>query len=134
MTFNSDSVILNGGSKVYFDVNIPAALLEIDINDAIWQRAIDEFNLKLDKRKSVAGKICGVDVDILRLEAVKDTIDYLRIGAVVLSIVIKDNELSKIEGVKLILKGYLEMVGEEVSNLVIKNIVYDDGGKKVELV
>jgi hypothetical protein len=132
MKFNSQSVTLNGGKRVRIDVFIPAALLDVEIPDHIWQSAIDDFNEKLNARPSVTTKINEVEVDVLKVESVEDS-DLLKIGAVVMMIVVKDEQWPKIADVHFCLTGSLtfDSVSGKVDGMVIKNITYGgDNSKK----
>jgi hypothetical protein len=136
MRFNSKSVALNGGCRVKFDVYIPTALLDVEISDEIWQIAIDDFNKKLDARPTVTTKINEVAVDVLKLESVEDSIDYLKMGAVILLIVAKEEDIPRITDIHFCLTGYLtfQEKSDKVDGMVINNITYGgDDGKKFRI-
>lgn len=132
MKFNSNSVIMDGGCQVKFDVYIPAALLDIEISNDVWQKAINEFNKKLDARSSVTTEINGVKVDILKVELLKEPpLTYVFApDAIILLVVIKEEDISKIADVYLCLTGHLtfDLDSGKVDDMIIKNITY--GNKK----
>jgi hypothetical protein len=136
MTFNSKSVILNGGCRIKFDVYIPSALLDVEISDEIWQIAIDAFNKKLDARSTVTTKINDVAVDVLKLESVDDSKDYLKLGAVILLLVVKEENAPKISDIHFCLTGYLtfQEKSDNIDSMVIENITYGgQDGKKFRI-
>lgn len=132
MKFNSQSVTLKGGCRVKFDVYIPSFILDYEINDSIWQTAIDNFNKELDKRQSVTTKIDGVMVDVLKLESVEDSADWLKMGAVILLVVTQESDLPKIKDIHFCLTGHLTFAEQsgKVDGMVIENITYGGSNSK----
>lgn len=126
MKFNSNSAILNGGCRVHIDVYIPAFLLDYNIDDEIWQEAIDTFNKKLSDRPSVTSTINGVNVDVIKVESVADSSDFLKMGAIILLLVAKEEDVIKIADIHFCLTGYLTFKDRSgiVEKMVIKNITY----------
>lgn len=130
-------VMLNGGHKTKLDVYIPSALLDIDIPDLVWQSAIDEFNKQLNNRSSITTKINDVDIDIIKLESIQDHLDILRLGGIVMSVVVKENDIQTISNIHFILSGSLtfEYGTDKVESMIIKNITWGgDDSKKYKLI
>jgi hypothetical protein len=137
MRFYSDSVIMDGGLNYKVDVYLPAALLDVDISDEVWQKAIDDFNVQLNKRPTVTTTVNGVEIDIIRLDSVKESSNWIKIGAVVLLFVIREKDADKIKDIHFCLKGHLtfDSVSGKVDGMVIKNITYGgDNSKKYQLI
>lgn len=125
MKFTTSSVLLEGGCRVHLDVYIPSFLLDYDISNEVWQQSINDFNEKLNSRESVTTKINGIDVDVLKLESELST-DFLAMGAVILLIVVKEEDVPKISDIHFCLTGVLtfEDKSGKVDNMVINNITY----------
>lgn len=125
MKFTTSSVLLEGGCRVHLDVYIPSFLLDYDISNEVWQQSINDFNEKLNSRESVTIKINGIDVDVLKLESELST-DFLAMGAVILLIVVKEEDIPKISDIHFCLTGVLtlEHKSGKVDNMVINNITY----------
>ena len=126
MTFTTSSVLFDGGCRVKLDVYIPSFLLDYDISDAIWQAAIDDFNKTLDSRPHVTTHVNGVNVDVLKIESVDTSSDFLAMGAVILLIVAREEDIPKIADIHFCLTGYLtfDSVYGKVDGMVLKNITY----------
>jgi hypothetical protein len=126
MVFTSNSVILNGGSRIKIDVYIPSALLDLDIPDVVWQSAIDKFNAKIHDQISVTSEINGVPTDVIKLESVKDSTDWLRIGAVILILIVKEEDAPAISDIHFTLTGHLTFKpkSDTIDEMVINNITY----------
>lgn len=125
MKFDSNSVMLRGGSQLKLDVYIPAALLSIDIPDNIWQSAVDNFNEKLNKRSNVTIEINGIGMDVIKCEVVREV---LEIGAIVLLVVMREDDYGKIADTIFRLNGYLTFSDgtDIVDEMTITNICYDE--------
>jgi hypothetical protein len=125
--FNSKSIIMEQGIQVKTDVYIPGFLMDYEIPDEVWSEAIVEFNKKLNVRTSVTQKINGIDADVLQIAPIEDTIDDLRMGAVVLLLVVRGVDVEKIADIHFCLTGQLIFklgTTTEVEQMIIKNITY----------
>ncbi len=74
MTFNSKSVTLNRGINHRVLVNLPDQLNKYQMDDSVWEDAVQEFNKKLSKRPLVTMHIGDVKVDVLKIGRTMDTI------------------------------------------------------------
>lgn len=130
MKFDSSSLLLHGGIPAKIDVYIPSALMDVEIADDVWKKAIKQFNIELDKRPTTLTKVNDFSVDLLRLELEEDK---LGIGSVVLFFVAKEENIPKIAEIHFRLTGHLTFDKEsgKVDDMVIKNITYggDDSCK-----
>ena len=129
MRFNSKSVLLQGGIQIKMNVYIPAFLLDYTITDEVWQVAIDNFNKLLDTRPSVTLKIDGIIVDVLRVESIKNSASQLKMGAIVLLVVAKEEDVTKLASMHLSLTGSVIFTldtDKEVEEMIIKNITYGE--------
>ncbi len=132
MVFTSNSVILNGGTRMHLDVYISSALLDVDIPDFVWEKAITNFNKVLNKQLSNTKEINAVPVDVIQLESVQDSLDYLRMGAVVLLLIIKEEDIEKIADIHFRLTGFLTLkpksdIVESMTSLMEVKIVENIG-------
>lgn len=135
MKFDSNSVLLNKGIEVKVDVYIPTFLMDYDIPDEVWRKAIAEFNQKLNQRKTVTQKINEIEVDVLKIESVDEDeyhIGNLRMGAVILLLVAHQNDIYKISDIHFCLTGQLTFEGNTniVDGMTIKNITYGGSNSK----
>ena len=132
MKFTTSSVLLDGGCRVKLDVYIPSFLLDYEISDVVWQKAIDDFNKKLDSRSHVTTRVNGINIDVLKVESVETSADFLAMGAVILLIVAKEEDVPKIADIHFCLTGYLTFDGKsgKVDGMVINNITYGGADSK----
>lgn len=67
MKFKSDSVILNNGINLKIPMYVQKEFPIDYVTSEMVDNAIDQFNVELDKRKSVTETIDGIKVDIIRM-------------------------------------------------------------------
>jgi hypothetical protein len=91
-------------------------------------KTIDEFNKKFDARKSITTKINEIEVDVLKVESVKDNMDLLRMGSIVILLVVKKEDADIISPLEFRLKGHLTRSQNSgiVDHLVMESILVAD--------
>jgi hypothetical protein len=132
MKFNSNSVIVNGGKRLRLDVHIPAALLDIDIPDEIWQTAITNFNTLLNNHEKITVNVNSAMMDVIHIEAV--TNESKAMEAVILLVIMQEDEYYKIENVEFRLKGHLMFIEQtgKIDSMVIENIIWGNSEKLLD--
>ena len=127
MKFNSNSVLMHGGQELKLDVFIPKALMDIDISDEMWQLSIKNFNKLLNSRENVTAEINGINVDVIKVEAVTE--ESMELGAIMLVIFMKESEYEKIANTMFKIRGHLlfKPMSDVVDELIIENICWDNG-------
>jgi hypothetical protein len=134
VNFQSNSVLLKGGIEIKTDVYVPTFLMDYDISDGVWEKAINNFNKKIDTRPTVTCSINGLNVDILRMEVAEDSRNFLAMGAVLVYMVARPIHVQDLMDIHFIISGFVTFEDSDrktVNGMVIENITYGgDDSKK----
>jgi hypothetical protein len=137
VNFQSNSVLLKGGVELKTDVYVPTFLMDYDISEGVWEKAIHQFNKKLDSRSSVTCTINGINVDILRMEVVEDSRNFLAMGAVLVYMVARPLNVQDLMDIHFVISGFVTFDDNErkvVQGMTIENITYGgDDSKKFQV-
>lgn len=128
---------MKGGVEVKVDVYVPTFLMDYEISESVWETAIGNFNKKLAARPSVTTHINGIDVDILRIETLENAKDYFAMGAVLLYMIVRPEQVESILDIHFIISGFVtfeETLENIVDGMKIENITYGgDDSKKFKV-
>jgi hypothetical protein len=133
VNFDSKSVLMKGGVELKADCYIPTFLMDYDIPESVWEKAINDFNKKLADRPSVTCEIKGMDVDLLRVEVAAQAKEFLAMGAVAVYLIVRKKDVEEILGIHFVISGFVtfdEKKGKKVDGMVIENITYGGDDSK----
>jgi len=120
MRFNSKSVTLNRGVNHRVLVQLPDQLSKYQMDDSVWEDAVQEFNKKLDKRPLVTIHLGDTKVDVLKIGRTMDTIT--------LWLVVKEKDLDAVDTIPFTIKGeviFAEDSDTKVDKMIIQDLLYD---------
>ena len=122
MRFDSKSVIMNRGINYRYPIETPSAFKHYKFHPYVLREAVEEFNMKLDRRPLVTMHFDKVKVDVLRLVPTSD-------DTLALWLVVKEKDVDIIHEKCFTIKGDVYFVGDsdvEVDKMVITDVMYSD--------